>query len=59
MNLKSFYKDHLSLRLLDSKHLLKEIEFHLGKKLDNQLIDKEFYCFFKEKAERNLSMLNF
>lgn len=59
MNLKSFYKDHLELRLLDSKHLLKEIEYHLTKKVNKDLISKEFYCLFQEKVMENLTLLNF
>lgn len=59
MNLKAFYKDHYALRLLDSKHLLKEIEHHLAKKVEKNMISKEFYCLFREKAEINLNNLHF
>lgn len=59
MNLKMFYKDNYTLRLLDSNHLMKEIQHCLEKKLKQGNISKEFSSNFICKAETNLSMLNF
>ena len=56
-NLKAFYNDHVKLRLLDSQHLMKEIDHQLTRKLNEGRIDKELYLEYKEKAESNISEL--
>lgn len=58
LNIRSFFQDHIILRLLDAKHLLKEIEHHLSKKQQQGIVTKEFCCLFKEKAQANLQVLN-
>lgn len=58
LNLQGFYQDHITLRLLDSAHLMKEIEHNLAIKVQKKLMKKEFYEFYREKAERNISFFN-
>lgn len=47
LNIKAFFRDHIALRLLDSKHLLKEIDHHLQKKHHSGILTKEFCCLFR------------
>jgi len=53
-NLRAFYHDHVSLRLLDSRHLMKEIEHQLAQKVTKGKINKKLYQEYREKAEQNL-----
>lgn len=54
LNIRAFFRDHIALRLLDSNHLLKEIDHHLQKKHRSGIVTKEFCCLFQEKAQANL-----
>ena len=55
--MRAFYNDHITLRLLDSQHLMKEINHRLTQNLNKGLIDKKLYHEYKEKAESNIQEL--
>lgn len=57
MNVRTFYKDNYSIRLLNVDHLRKEITHCLTKKVENKDITPELYLSYKEKVEENLDLL--
>ena len=59
VNLWTFYRDHVLIRLLDKEHLMKEIKHHLLKKVKSKCLNSQEFDYYLEKAENNLATLDF
>jgi hypothetical protein len=58
LNLKEFYRNHVTLRLLDKTHLMKEIEHHMNAKIEKMILTKEQFQLYKEKAQENMDLFD-
>lgn len=58
-NLNQFFQDNYALRMLDSSHLMMEIDHQLAYKLRKGIITKTLFHKYRISAEANLEILNF